>query len=212
VSAAGTAFVRDPYWGRPLVSYTVMALLEAPARARCVDVLRQVSAIAGGADRLLAAPPETFHLSLYAIAPVRSDFDKDAWWAIHGEQALTVFRRWCDLQPATLLRFRELRVTQTAVIAVAEPDDAVWSLRRLLHAGVPQPPGGTPNYDMIHMTLARFAQPDCLPTDFAVQVAALAPEIDVPLQQACVMRETAYPLLGGSPVETRALRRPEKVS
>ena len=207
-----TGFLRDPHWARPLVSYTVMAMLDPAARDASLQVLGQVAAIAGSADRLLVAPPETFHLSLYAIAPVRSDFDKDAWWAQHGEQALAVFRRWCDAQPATLLRFRQLRATPTAVIAIAEPDDAVWSLRRMLRADVPQPPGGTPDYDMIHMTLARYAQPEKLPADFTARIAALPLQINVSLHQACIMRETAYPLLGGEPVETRALPAPEKVS
>ncbi|MEK9969719.1 MAG: 2'-5' RNA ligase family protein [Ferrovibrio sp.] len=207
-----TAFLRDPHWNRPLVSYTVMTLLEPAARDTCMQALQRIATEAGGMDRLLVAPAETFHLSLFAIAPVRSDFDKDAWWAIHGPQALAVFRRWCDTQAATLLRFRELRVTQTAVIAVAERSDAVWRLRDMLRAGVPQPPGGTPVYDMIHMTLARFAAPDLLPAGFAARVAALPLTLDVPLHRVSVMRETAYPLLGGSPVETRALRAPEEVS
>lgn len=206
-----TDFIRDPYWARPLISYTVMNLLDDAAREQSVQAVRQVAAIAGSPDHLLVAPPETFHLSLYAIAPVRSDFDKDAWWAEHGEQALSVFRRWCDTQTAVTLRFRQLRATSTAIIAIAEPEDAVWTLRRMMQAEVPQPPGGTPNYDMIHMTLARYARPDLFPADFATQVAALPLQIDAPLHQASLMRETAYPLLGGEPVETRLLRLPEKV-
>lgn len=204
-------FIRDPYWARPLVSYTVMQMLEPAARQTCQQVLQQVAAIAGSPDHLLVAPAETFHLSLYAIAPVRSEFDKDAWWAEHGEQALGVFRRWCETQPTALLKFRELRATATAVIAVAEPQDAVWSLRRSLRAEVPQPPGGTPNYDMIHMTLARYAQPDRLPGDFAARIATLPLALDIQLREVTLMRETAYPLLGGKPVETRVLM-PEKVS
>lgn len=207
-----SGFIRDPYWSRPLISYTVMQLLDPAAREGCVRVLDQVCEIAGGADNLLIAPPETFHLSLHAIAPVRSDFDKDAWWQIHGAQALTVLRRWCTAQPATSLKFRELRVTPTAVIAVAEPQDAVWSLRRVLSAEVPQPPGGTPKYDMIHMTLARYARPDSLPADFAARVAALPLALDVPLREITLMRETAYPLLGGAPVETHSLKAPEQVA
>jgi hypothetical protein len=206
-----SGFVRDQYWSQPLISYTVMQMLQPAAREACLRVLQQVAAIAGGADRLLIAPDETFHLSLYAIAPVRSDFDKDAWWAIHGDQALAVFRRWCDTQPAARLNFRELRATSTAVIAVAERNEAVWSLRRALRAEVPQPPGGTPNYDMIHMTLARYAQPEYLPADFAARVAALPLQLDVDLNAVTLMRETAYPLLGGAAVETHALNTPEKV-
>lgn len=209
MSSAG--FIRDPHWARPLISYTVMNLLDDVSREQSVQTVRQVAAIAGSPDHLLVAPAETFHLSLYAIAPVRSDFDKDAWWAIHGALALSVFRRWCDTQVATTLRFRQLRATSTAIIAMAEPDEAVWTLRRMMEAEVPQPPGGTPKYDMIHMTLARYAHPEMFPPDFAAQVAALPLLIDAPLHQASLMRETAYPLLAGAPVETRALKVPETV-
>lgn len=209
MSSAG--FIRDPHWARPLISYTVMNLLDDVSREQSVQTVRQVAAIAGSPDHLLVAPAETFHLSLYAIAPVRSDFDKDAWWAIHGDLARSVFRRWCDTQVATTLRFRQLRATSTAIIAMAEPDEAVWMLRRMMQAEVPQPPGGTPKYDMIHMTLARYARPEAFPADFAARVAALPLRIDAPLHQASLMRETAYPLLGGAPVETRALQAPETV-
>jgi hypothetical protein len=206
-----TALIRDPHWSRPLISYTVMALLDAAAREASQHAIARVAAIAGAADHLLVAPAETLHLSLYAIAPVRSDFDKDAWWAVHGDLALSVFRRWCDTQPATVLRFRQLRATSTAIIAIAETDDTVWALRRLMRAEVPQPPGGTPDYDMIHMTLARYARPEVFPADFVARVAALPLQIDVPLREPCVMRETAYPLLGGAAIETRALQAPETV-
>ncbi|WP_341895486.1 hypothetical protein [Ferrovibrio terrae] len=208
---SSTGFIRDPHWARPLISYTVMNLLDDVSREQSVQTVRQVAAIAGSPDHLLVAPAETFHLSLYAIAPVRSEFDKDAWWAIHGDLALSVFRRWCDTQVATTLRFRQLRATSTAIIAMAEPDEAVWTLRRMMEAEVPQPPGGTPDYDMIHMTLARYARPEDFPADFAAQVAALPLRIDAPLHQASLMRETAYPLLAGAPVETRALKAPETV-
>ncbi|MBS4045086.1 MAG: hypothetical protein KG075_02000 [Alphaproteobacteria bacterium] len=207
-----TGFIRDPYWAQPLISYTVMNLLDDAARDQSLQAVHRVAAIAGSPDHLLVAPAKTFHLSLYAIAPVRSEFDKDAWWADHGGQALSVFRRWCDTHTAVTLRFRQLRATSTAIIAIAEPEEAVWSLRRMMQADVPQPPGGTPNYDMIHMTLARYARPDLFPADFATQVAALPLQIDVPLHQASVVRETAYPLLGGKPVETRPLRMPGKVT
>lgn len=212
MNATAAGFLRDPYWGRPLVSYTVMRLLEAPAREACLQAIAQAAAIAGGMGNLLVAPAETLHLSLYAIAPVRSDFDKDAWWAEHGDGALAVFRRWCDTHPATVLRFRQLRATSTAIIAVAERNEAVWSLRRMMQAEVPPPPGGTPNYDMIHMTLARYARPDAFPADAAARIAALPLRVDVPLDQASLIRETAYPLLGGAPVETRALRTPEPIA
>lgn len=207
-----SGFIRDPYWSQPLISYTVIQMLQPAARQACADILRRIAEIAGAAEHLLIAPAETFHLSLYAIAPVRSDFDKDAWWAMHGDRARTALRRWCDRQPAALLKFRELRATSTAVIAVAEPQDAVWSLRRVLSTEVPQPPGGTPKYDMIHMTLARYAQPEHLPADFAARVAALPLQLDVELNAVTLMRETAYPLLGGGPVETHMLQAPEKVT
>lgn len=206
-----SAFLRDPHWGKALVSYTVMRLLEAPARAACVDAIARMAAIAGGIENLLVAPAETLHLSLYAIAPVRSEFDKDAWWAEHGALALSVFRRWCDTQAATVLRFRQLRATPTALIAIAERNEAVWTLRRMMQQEVPQPPGGTPNYDMIHMTLARYARPELFPADFAARIAALPLQVDAPLFEASLIRETAYPLLSGAAIETRALLALEKV-
>ncbi|WP_300300958.1 2'-5' RNA ligase family protein [Ferrovibrio sp.] len=187
-------FSLDPLWRQAALSYTAVALAPLGVQAGVQPVLARVAAAAAPAG-LRIVPAETLHLSLYGIAPVRSDFDKTAYWQTHGERALTELRDWATAQPPVTLRFTSLRATSIAVIAVAEPDDAVWSLRRRLAAMLPPPPGGPPQYDLIHVTLARYADAVALPADFAARISALPLDLPFPLHTVALMREAVYPAL-----------------
>lgn len=204
-----TGFTGDPLWQQPARSYNVAAFGDADVQAAAAPLIDHIAALAGGRDMLLTAPLDTLHLSLYSIAPVRSDFDKDAYWAAVQPAALSVLRDWSARQDMPLLRFRSLKATPAAVIAVAEADEAIWTLRRAMAEALPPPPGGAPKYDLIHMTLARYAQPQQLPADFAAAVAALPVALDFPVRQVILMRETRYPSLSYETLVTQTLRAPE---
>lgn len=202
-------FTGDPLWQQPARSYNVAAFADPRVQAATAPLIDRIAALAGGRDTLLVAPLDTLHLSLYSIAPVRSDFDKDAYWAEVQPVGLSVLRAWCADNSAPLLRFRSLKTTASAVIAVAEPEDAIWALRRAMAAALPPPPGGAPKYDLIHMTLARYARPQQLPDDFASAIAAQPVALDFPLRQVILIKETQYPALRFDILQTQALRAPE---
>lgn len=205
-----TVFLGDPLWQQPARSYNLCAFAEADVQAAAAPLIECIAVEAGSRDALLVSPPDKLHLSLYGIAPVRSEFDKDAYWADVQSLALATLQDWAGRQAAApLLRFRSLKATPGAVIAVAETDEAIWSLRRALAAALPPPPGGAPKYDLIHMTLARYAQPQALPAEFAERIAAQPVALDFPLRQVILMRETQYPALRYDTLATQALRAPE---
>lgn len=193
-----TGFSLDPFWQQPARSYGVAALAPAGTQAALQPVLAQIAAIAAPCGLRLVPSPHQ-HLSIYAAAPVRQDFDKDAYWAANAETVLAALRDWAGAQPPVTLRFTSLRATPTAVVAMAadrsEAGDAVWSLRRRLAELLPPPPGGAPRYDLIHLTLARYAAPSALPADFAARIAALPVDLEFPLRDVIVLREMRYPAL-----------------
>jgi len=207
-----SGFTGDPLWQQPAQSYNIAAMAEAAVQQDAAALIDRVAGIAGGRDRLHIAPLDTLHLSLYGVAPVRSRFDKDAYWADVQSIVLQVLRDWAARQAVSTLRFRSLKATSAAVIAVAEPHDGIWALRAALAAALPPPPGGAPKYDLIHMTLARYAQPQALPSDFAARIAALPVALEYPLRQVILMKETQYPSLGFETLETQALRAPEMIA
>jgi len=204
-----TAFLGDPLWQQPARSYNVAAFADPDVQAEAAPLIDRIAALAGGREALLVTPLDKLHLSLYGIAPVRSSFDKDAYWTTARPLAAAVLQDWCARQAMPLLRFRGLKATPGAVIAVAEPDEAIWTLRRALAAALPPPPGGAPKYDLIHMTLARYARPQQLSADFAAAIAAQAIALDFPLRQVILMRETQYPALAFETMSTHTLRLPE---
>lgn len=207
-----TGFTGDPLWQQPARSYNVAAFADTDVQAAAAPLLDCIAALAGGRDALLIAPRETLHLSIYSVAPVRSDFDKDAYWAAVRSLAMSVLQDWCAGTTAPRLRFRSLKATPAAVIAVAEPDEAIWALRRAMAAALPPPPGGAPKYDLIHMTLARYARPQQLPADFAAAIAAQPVALDFPVRQVILMKETQYPSLSFETLQTQALRAPEMIA
>ncbi|MFN4309861.1 MAG: hypothetical protein ACK4FK_04640 [Ferrovibrio sp.] len=191
-------FSLDPFWQQPACSYGVAALAPADLQAALQPLLAQIATIADPCG-LRLVPPSHQHLSIYAVAPVRQDFDKEAYWAANAAAVQATLRGWAAAQPPVTLRFAALRATPTAVIAVAddrsEAAEAVWSLRRRLADILPPPPGGAPRYDLVHVTLARYAAPSALPPDFAARIAALPLDLRFLLQDVILLRETRYPAL-----------------
>jgi hypothetical protein len=208
-------FNLDPFWQQPARSYGVAALAPAGTQAALQPVLAQIAVIAAPCD-LRLVPPSHQHLSIYAVAPVRQDFDKAAYWAANAAKVEAELRDWVAAQPPVTLRFTSLRATPAAIIAMADESaaagDAVWSLRRRLAAILPPPPGGAPRYDLIHVTLARYGAPDRLPPDFAARIAALPVDLEFPLQQVVLLRETRYPALEFDILATLPLGVPLPVS
>jgi hypothetical protein len=206
------AFLGDPLWARPVLSYTLASFASDGFQQQVARILSRIAEIAGGPDHLHLPPLPTLHASLYGIAPVRSNFDKEAYWQAHGPRALAELVEFCAGQRAFALRLRRLRATPTAVIAVAEPEEAVWALRRRMAEALPPPPGGAVRYDLIHVTLARYAQPEKLPADFAMRIAACTIDLSFPIETIVVMRETVYPSLAYDTVAAQSLMTAEFVS
>jgi hypothetical protein len=95
-----------------------------------------------------------------------------------------------------------------AIVAVAESNDAVWALRKMLAENLPPPPTGAPRYDMIHMSLARYADAAKLPADLAARAAAIASAFDFHIDVVQLIRESVYPSLAFDQIAAYPLRNP----
>lgn len=207
-----SGFVADPLWGRKALSYTIAAFAAPAWQAEAAPVLQAIADAAGAPQALHLTPAPALHVSLYSVTPVRLDFDKPAYWREHRETVLALLENWCRSRPPGSLRFRELRALPAAVVAVAARNDAVWELRQQLAEALPPPPGGAPRYDMIHMTLARYAEPAMLPADFAARIGAMPLDLVFRPDAVTVMGEAIYPSLAYDSIAVVPLHASETVA
>lgn len=189
-----SGFTGDPLWNQPALSYNVVAMATPALQQAVAPVLDGLSEITG-AGALHLTPPAALHVSLYTVTPVRDRFDKHRYWAEVQQTVRRIVEDWSARHAPLTLHFRQLRVMPAAIVAVAESDDAVWALRRTLSESLPPPPTGAPRYDMIHMSLARYADAARLPADFAAKAAAIACRFDFRIDAVQLIRESIYPSL-----------------
>lgn len=207
-----SGFVADPLWGRKALSYTIVAFATPALQAEAAPVLQAIADAAATSRALLLTPAPTLHVSIYSVAPVRLDFDKEAYWRTHRDTVLTLLEDWCRVRPPGGLRFRALHALPAAVVGVAERNEAIWELRRRLAEALPPPPGGAPHYDMIHMTFARYAEPALLPADFAARIGAVPLDLVFRPDAVTAMGETVYPSLAYDRIAVMPFRAPEAVA
>lgn len=201
-----SGFTNDPLWNQPALSYNVVAMANPALQQAVAPVLDSLSQIAG-AGALHLTPPEALHVSLYTVAPVRDRFDKERYWSGVAVQAREIVSGWSLRYPPLILRFTQLRVMPAAIVAVAESNDAVWALRKVLAETLPPPPTGAPRYDMIHMSLARYADAARLPADFPARAAAIASPFDFRIDAVQLIRESVYPSLAFDQIAAYPLRK-----
>ena len=193
--AAGDLFRNDLLWGRPVLSYNVAAMATPALGQGTAALVAALEQAAGGPGLLHLTPSEALHVSLYAVAPVRESFDKQQYWNAVQPQVHAIVEAWARSSPPVTLQFTQLRILPAAVVAVAEHDDAVWRLRQQLAEALTPPPTGAPRYDMIHMTLARYAKAEDMPPDFATRASALRPNFHFRIEAVELIRERVYPAL-----------------
>src|SRR3712207_6136967 len=98
------------------------------------------------------------HVTVYALVPVKGDFDKDAYWRRIAGPSLALVEELCAGHRPIELHFSRLKVTDTAIVAVAqEPSGLIEAIRDRVARTIPPPQGHAPlRYDLIHTTLARY--------------------------------------------------------
>lgn len=197
----------DPMWGQACLSYTVLIPLGTAAAtdfARLQDSLARL-----WPDPLRLCPIEALHVTVHALAGVRAAFDKEAYWQTNREAILTALTRIGAATPPLRLCFERLRVTPSAIIAIAPRTDAVLAIRHALWEAIPPAPVASPRLDLVHVTLARYGATGPVPATTVAAADALEVGVAQDVGRLTLARERVYPLLEFETVATVALESPE---
>jgi hypothetical protein len=149
----------DPLWCRPCLSYN----LQIQPGKECRETLGHVQDHLGGlATGLLRCPPHSLHVSVAIFLSVRKEYEltKGEIWARWGSIWISAVTDLAGRLAPFEVRFVAVRVSDAAVVAIAEPVQEIEVLR----AGVSELVAGaglaTAQPAIVHCTLLRYATSD----------------------------------------------------
>ena len=109
-------------------------------------------------------------------------------------------------RPLTL-RFSRLKVMPVGIIAAAEEETGlIERLRQAILEALPPPPGlEHRHYDLVHTTLARFADPAPVRSEAVERIEACPIDIAARVDRIKIFRETRFPCLVGEELASVSL-------
>jgi 2'-5' RNA ligase len=187
--------VADSLWGRPCNAIHIQPHLTPDAQEALAAVQRELAAHWPGA--LHCAPPAAIHVTIYPVVRVPGRFDREAYWRMIESPTRALLRDVAAGAGAISLRFTGIRVMPAGIIAVAEDASGlIETIRRRVVEALPPPPGHEPiRYDLVHVTLARFASSEPVPAAAVDQVEALPVSVEARVDRLKLTRETLFPCL-----------------
>ena len=187
--------IADDLWGEPSLAYHVQPVLPPECLAALEGLLGPI------AERwpapLHLGSRQMLHVTIYALVPVKDDFDKEGYWRRIAAPSLALVEELCAGHPPIELHFSRIKVTDTAIIAVAqETSGLIEAIRERIAGTIPPPPGREPlRYDLIHSTLARYRSSGPVPDAAVERVERLPLSIRAPVRGIKIVRETLFPCL-----------------
>lgn len=184
----------DTRFATPCLSYNTQIDLHVDAVRALAALQTQVAARCD--VRLHLLPASTLHVSVYAIAPFHWEApDKEAYFQRVRPRCIAALRALCSERAPITLQYTQLRVTPHAIIVTAhDPSGLIEAMRQQLRdiadADVP-----TPRYDLVHTTLARFAERGMLSADVLHDLTALPVSTCFTADAVRIVRERIYPSL-----------------
>ncbi len=185
--------IADTIWGQPCLAYHVQPELSPETRASLGALQKAI------AERwpvpLYFAPAEALHVTLYALINVKDRFEKESYWRSIAAPCRALMESLCTGHGPLELRFSSLKVTDTAIIAVAADETGlIKEIRERIADLIPPPPGLKPmRYNLIHSTLARYRTSDVVPDDIVRTVEAIPVSIRAPVDRLKIISETLFP-------------------
>ncbi|MCB8821608.1 hypothetical protein [Microvirga rosea] len=185
--------IADDIWGQECLAYHVQPDLSLETRASLKAL--QTALAERWPVPLHLAPSGALHVTLYALVQVKARFDKEGYWSAIAEPCRALLESLCEGQGPLTLRFSKLKVTDTAIIAVATDETGlIATIRENIADLIPPPPGLKPmRYDLIHSTLARYRTSDVIPDSVMRDVEAIPVSIGAPVERLKIIRETLFP-------------------
>lgn len=185
--------IADDIWGQACLAYHVQPHLTAETRGSLGMVQEAIAA--HWPHPLHMAPPDALHQTLYALANVKDRFDKEAYWRSIAEPCSEILDSLCRGHGTVELHYSRLKVTDTAIIAVAtEPSGLIDAIRHKIAELIPPPAGLKPmRYNLIHSTLARYKVSGEAPDATVAAIERLPVSIRAPVEAIKLVRETVFP-------------------
>lgn len=193
--------VEDELWGKPCLAYNFQLDIGGTARAALVEVQREVAQLLS--VPLLLTPPETMHVSLFAVVYVHwHGAGKEAYWTQVRARTRERIGALCRNTMPFSLRLSALQVSERAIFArTLAPCEPIALLRRELSALLGTDAVPRPRHDLVHTTLVRFAAEAFLPLAKVRAIEGLPIGIDVPFDAPTIVRESVYPSLAREELE-----------
>jgi hypothetical protein len=185
--------IADDIWGQPCLAFHVQPHLTAETQASLGELQKAVAA--HWPHPLHTAPPEALHQTLYALANVKDRFDKEAYWRSIAEPCGEILDNICRGHGPIELMYSRLKVTDTAIIAVAtESSGLIETIRHRIAELIPPPTGLKPmRYNLIHSTLARYRVSAEIPNETIAAIESLPVSVKARVVNIKLVRETLFP-------------------
>ncbi len=192
---AGLAVVADVTWGMHCLAYNVQGQFSDAALQEIA--LLQNEVLTHVPLPLNVSPPHALHLSIYAPVPVRwPDSGKGDYWQEIAARTRADLEDLCTSQRSFTLHFDTLRVSPSAIIAVASGvPELVAAIRERFSQAPGHPCWPRPMYDIAHTTLARFSADGVLPEPIIHQLSTKPISVMASVIRIQLVRETVYPSL-----------------
>lgn len=181
-------------WGQPCHAFNVHVEPSAAARAGLAEVQDALEPIE---PNLLRCPPSALHVSVVWLLTVHVDYDepKATIWTRHGREWIAELSKIASEHQPFDLRYRWLVATDSAVIAVAEPEEPVRGIRTDIAARLTLPEQTKNNAQLVHTTLFRYRRPLSQPDRFLAAVDCLDLAVPTRAEQLIVSEELVFPSL-----------------
>jgi hypothetical protein len=183
----------DQSWGHRCLSYQVQFPLSEAARLALAKVSEQLDREAPSA--FWRSPPETLHVTCHSLVSPRDTYDKEKYWGQISPQAVACMGLLASQIRGFSLRFCRVKVTDQAIVAIAEDQPSVCEARAIFAGLIPPPPVEPAKINIIHATLCRYRDPARIPPDLLRRSARIRLDICSTIGAAVLVRELRYPSL-----------------
>jgi hypothetical protein len=181
-------------WARPCHAVNVQAELDSRA---CDGLERAQDLIVEMDPALLRCPRSSLHVSIDWPLEVQYEYarTKASLLEEHRTAWVSGLEEIVPRSAALTLRYRWVVVTNSAVIALAEPNEALTQLRHAIRAELFFPQPVRPAATIVHTTLFRFSGVLDRPDSFLRATAAIDLDVTTTVTALVLSEELVYPSL-----------------
>jgi hypothetical protein len=184
----------DPLWSHPCLAYNLHAALDESCRKGLAAIQERLHRVDCGT---LACAPLSLHVSVASLLSVRKDYGlpKDELWARCGDAWCASLQELASRTAPFVVRFYKVLVSNSAVIAMAEPVKAVDNFRQRAAQLLGQQGLDGAQPSILHCSLLRFATSGLDLSRLSDDADTVDPGVSTVVTRLVVLRELVYPNL-----------------